>query len=490
MGLCMKLHVIQPLKGKDGKSAYQIAVDNGFIGTEQEWLNSLKGEPGTTNYDDLENKPTKLSDFTNDGVFVTNTVNDLVNYYTKSETYTKTEINNLISSIPKFNILVVQDLPTENISNTTIYLIPSNSEEHDIYKEYIYVNNNWELLGIQKVDLTDYYNKTEVNSLLSSKVDTNSLSTVATSGLYSDLSGKPTKLSDFTNDSGFINNAVNDLVNYYTKSETYTKTEINNLISSIPKFNILVVQDLPTENISNTTIYLVPYDSGEYNIYKEYIYVNNSWELLGTQSSDLTNYYNKTEIDTLLSDKANTNDLAIVATSGLYSDLTGTPSSLSDFSGTLPISKGGTGATTASTAKTTLGFSTATSLYSNSSGTHSTITLSDDISNYDSIGIYCFWESKNIYSARYYEFLGSPSAESLYNVRPAIRTSSEEDSGNGVVLSGYKITLNSNSITFETYTTNKSIYITSNSSTNSSEFYGRYITNQTPYITKVVGYKY
>lgn len=32
--------------GKDGKSAYQIALDNGFVGTEQEWLDSLKGEKG------------------------------------------------------------------------------------------------------------------------------------------------------------------------------------------------------------------------------------------------------------------------------------------------------------------------------------------------------------------------------------------------------------------------------------------------------------
>ena len=29
--------------GKDGKSAYEIAVSNGFEGTEQEWLESLKG---------------------------------------------------------------------------------------------------------------------------------------------------------------------------------------------------------------------------------------------------------------------------------------------------------------------------------------------------------------------------------------------------------------------------------------------------------------
>lgn len=45
----------------------------------------LKGAPGTTDYNELENKPTKLSDFTNDGIFITNTSDDLVNYYTKTE---------------------------------------------------------------------------------------------------------------------------------------------------------------------------------------------------------------------------------------------------------------------------------------------------------------------------------------------------------------------------------------------------------------------
>lgn len=34
--------------GSDGKSAYEIAVDNGFEGTEAEWLNSLQGEPGVS----------------------------------------------------------------------------------------------------------------------------------------------------------------------------------------------------------------------------------------------------------------------------------------------------------------------------------------------------------------------------------------------------------------------------------------------------------
>lgn len=35
-------------RGQDGKSAYQLAVDAGFDGTETQWLESLKGAPGDT----------------------------------------------------------------------------------------------------------------------------------------------------------------------------------------------------------------------------------------------------------------------------------------------------------------------------------------------------------------------------------------------------------------------------------------------------------
>ena len=31
-------------EGAPGKSAYEIAVENGFVGSEKEWLESLKGD--------------------------------------------------------------------------------------------------------------------------------------------------------------------------------------------------------------------------------------------------------------------------------------------------------------------------------------------------------------------------------------------------------------------------------------------------------------
>ena len=66
-------------------------------------------------------------------------------------------------------------------------------------------------------DKTQLYTKTETNGLLSQKANTSSLSAVAFSGSYTDLSNKPT---------------IPDVSNYYTKSETYNQTEVNNLLST------------------------------------------------------------------------------------------------------------------------------------------------------------------------------------------------------------------------------------------------------------------
>lgn len=70
------------------------------------------------------------------------------------------------STTPKFSIKVVTELPTTNISSTTIYLLKTGEEDSNLYSEYIYVNNKWELLGTQKMDLSNYYTKEEVDRML------------------------------------------------------------------------------------------------------------------------------------------------------------------------------------------------------------------------------------------------------------------------------------------------------------------------------------
>lgn len=58
--------------GRDGLSAYEIALQNGFEGTEQEWLASLKGADGTMSFEDLteEQKASLKGEKGSSGVYV------------------------------------------------------------------------------------------------------------------------------------------------------------------------------------------------------------------------------------------------------------------------------------------------------------------------------------------------------------------------------------------------------------------------------------
>jgi hypothetical protein len=80
--------------------------------------------------------------------------------------------NAAVSIVKQFNVEVVQALPTQNISTHTIYLVPSSSQSlGDVYGEYIYVNNHWELLGTKDVDLSTYATKTYVDGKITDAND-------------------------------------------------------------------------------------------------------------------------------------------------------------------------------------------------------------------------------------------------------------------------------------------------------------------------------
>ena len=123
----------------------------------------------------------------------------------------------------------------------------------------------------------------------------------------------PTKTSDLTNDSGFITNAVDDLVNYYLKSETYDKTEVDNIVSAIKNSRFEVVAELPTEDIETNVIYLVPSaDPQTENVKDEYINLDGTsagWEKIGSTEIDLSDYVTTSDLNTALADYTTTTDL-------------------------------------------------------------------------------------------------------------------------------------------------------------------------------------
>lgn len=140
----------------------------------------------------------------------------------------------------------------------------------------------------------------------------------------------PTQTSDLTNDSGFITKAVNDLTNYYQKLETYTKEEVQSLISALNSVTLQKVESLPESGESNI-IYLVPKSGSGNDIYDEYIYIDGKPEHIGSTQVDLSNYVQEAPADGKTYGRNNGAWSEIVA-SNQYLDLT---TSFPDESGTL-----------------------------------------------------------------------------------------------------------------------------------------------------------
>lgn len=109
---------------------------------------------------------------------------------------------------------------------------------------------------------------------------------------FAETSSIPTNVSQLTNDS-----------NYQTG--TQVATTIANAIGNIETIKFEIVSVLP-ETGNTATIYLV--STARTNSYDEYIYIDNSWEKIGTTDVDLSGYVQSSdliaitnsEIDTIL----------------------------------------------------------------------------------------------------------------------------------------------------------------------------------------------
>ena len=90
---------------------------------------------------------------------------------------------------------------------------------------------------------------------------------------------------------------------YYTETEIDTKMlEIKTKLDSLIGFTAQIVTELPSTGETGV-IYLILNESAtENNIYDEYIYVNDAYELIGSTNVDLTGYVTQTVLDSRLGD--------------------------------------------------------------------------------------------------------------------------------------------------------------------------------------------
>lgn len=165
--------------------------------------------------------------------FITRSVNDLMNYYLKSETYTKAEVQQLINAVKQFTYDVVNTLPTASEETMhKIYLVPStNPQTQNVKDEYITIIDGsaykWEQIGSTTVDLSGYYTSAQTDQAISNAL-TNALSNYSTT----------------TQMNTAITTALNNALAAYSTTQQmnaaiaaalapyYTKTEIDTMLES------------------------------------------------------------------------------------------------------------------------------------------------------------------------------------------------------------------------------------------------------------------
>ena len=158
--------------------------------------------------------------------------------------------------------------------------------------------------------LAAYYTKTEVNALL----DTIRQSVTAETNARTDADATLR---------GLIQQVSTSLANYYLKTETYSRSEVQQLVDNVRQFQYKVVTTLPQPTADTVGwIYLVPGSHTEtQNVKEEYITIlegsSYKWEHIGSTNVDLSgystteemnaaiasalaSYYTKTQVDSMV----------------------------------------------------------------------------------------------------------------------------------------------------------------------------------------------
>lgn len=270
---------------------------------------------------------------------------------------TKNTDNNIVDTVPEVMSVIAQlDTVYAPIQHThqaeDISGLPTKTSQlqNDDYtvkdKHYVRTDNNYSMTDKAKV--TGIEEGAQVNIIETVKVNTVALTP---SNKAVDIH-VPVKVSELSNDKGFITKSVDDLANYYLKKEIYTKDEVQKIVSAIKQFSFEIAPSLPTPSADTMyKIYLIPSPNSQtQNAKDEFITLQSDsqrdvydWEQIGSTAIDLSNYYTSSQTDsaitaalntalanytttsnltTLLAAKANASEMSVVDGTGTDADKT------------------------------------------------------------------------------------------------------------------------------------------------------------------------
>lgn len=299
-------------------------------------LNDIQSGSGVTDYSNLTNIPIKILNESDDytlvsnleaGMYTTTTdirikLHSLKNgnsYYDGGSDYVNFHRGELLIVYTKsgfsypwyYNVMIINgrrvtayvndDATTTENDFMTIYenlvselteLVLPTKQDLLVSGENIKTINNQSLLDSGNIQIENKVEDVQVNA---KSVIKNKIAEITV----------PTKVSELSNDNNFITNTVNDLINYYKKSETYDKTEINQLINNIENNKEIYIGI--NEPTVNQTIW---YDTNE-EVIK--VKVDGQWRTILTSSSVETTDYGD------LSNKPKINNIELVGNKTLDS---------------------------------------------------------------------------------------------------------------------------------------------------------------------------
>lgn len=230
------------------------------------------------------NIPTKTSQLTNDSNFVIKTTNELTNYYTKNNTYTKNEVNALVagggggdSKIETLDITGGKDITALLVPGTHLYYLQGGEEDDLTLYAYYRDRDSYDTIHLYSGTLisVDYYVEAEDGEIHILYIDPQQ-------GFgWLEYYGIPTKRTKLTNasvyDVGYIKASTNKLIanllsnriNVVTEDTTISvylngSTSLTDLL--LPTNTILIGKGIEFSGVMNTGGLIIKPDMTMYMI--------------------------------------------------------------------------------------------------------------------------------------------------------------------------------------------------------------------------------